>query len=220
MTLLLPVCANWGGVESQDALVEALRGIADSRWAQSPELQSLIDRVPTPGLVRHPHEGQHLPDTLEQLWDLGLVGRTNGQDWELHGAAIAAYRHQKEIEFRMWRGLAKHLLPRIHVCRYRLCERIRTAVGTDRFERAVVSILNERSVGGNQTPESASSPSLSVLAEMAQSMPDIVPPYIMRALHACQKEVRNPLAHGMPTAAQALSSLLTIEAAMDGICST
>ena len=55
---------------------------------------------------------------------------------------------------------------------------------------------------------------------MAQSMPDIVPPYIMRALHACQKEVRNPLAHGMPTAAQALSSLLTIEAAMDGICST
>ena len=70
------------------------------------------DRVPTPGLVRT-HTSAALADTLEKLWDLGLLTH-NGQDWNSM-RRIAAYRHQKEIEFRMWRGLAKHCSTH-HVC--------------------------------------------------------------------------------------------------------
>lgn len=204
----LPYDHPWAQVVSGAGLSEALKAVAQQQgWdALEPSVERLVKRFPSPGSTTDAPMGSLVNDDWMRLWEYGLCGRVAGRGWDLHGALLAVHRSPDDLRQRVWRGQVRLIRPLIDVVRRRIELVVRGAMDKVQFEKALAPLI-ARDGQGNDDPTTAI-PELDDLADIAcEARVSEKLPCRPEQMRACQRTVRNRLAHGHVVGVEDLSYL-------------
>lgn len=197
----LPTEADWTIATTLDTLRKELRLVAEHRrWGGScGELGVLVQRFPAPGTIVEVRDDMHLRPQYTTLWHEGVLGRVEGRGWDLHAAALVAWRPAADLAYRVWRGQARVVWPLLEHVRHTLQAQMVMEAGGEPFRNVLRRLRGDVPLAEDYPRDPTPLAELSELPRVAQECSLGSEIRFLAApcadVHRC---VRNPLAHGHP----------------------